>query len=314
MLSTSAPSNEKEEHPSSRGGQCASEYDNSINHTRIDRRTNRIHKNRKYCFTRWLDYCGCFYFFIKYFESQQQHYRDDIIPIFRSWCEIGTPLQFHADFREHQFGNMFIDAINRIRHSDPQLMARCHLESYPYSDDRSLQAISHQVQQFNDRVRVFRHHVYEAVYTYAATQLFLMRPYDQIDWSEKNYYHYSNIVYYLWLVFWERRGGKYETHLELKQNGNEYHIRIIPSAEPIAMTTNKEDAEKFNKYFCDQTPDLVHWLNRLETARNEVVNRYNTFIQNIMSILSEYRWTWVQSIRGRCEWERHFWRIRGAHL
>jgi hypothetical protein len=207
---------------------------------------------------------------------------------------------------------MFISAIERIRQLDPESMARCHLESYHYSDDRSLTNISRHVQFFNEMVRVFIYDVYERVHTYIATKLLFMSPYDQTYWSETNYYHYSNIVYYFWLVFWERRNGKNETHLELTQNGNEYHIRIRPSAELIAVTKNGEDAEKLYRYLCERTPDVVDWLNRLETYRNEVIGHYNTFIDNIRFILSEYRW--IQSFKGRCVWERRSWGIRRIHL
>jgi hypothetical protein len=305
-------SDETERHASSTSIQCTSEYDHSIGYTRTRFRTIRSHKNHKYHFTRWLDYCGIFYFFIKYIRLQEKHYHNQIRPIFDSWLKIDTSLQFHSSVRERQFDNMFINAIQQIRQPDPKSMARCHLESYRYSDDRSLTNISRQVQFFNERVRVFIYDVYERAHTYIATQLLFMPPYDQTYWSETNYYHYSNIVYYFWLVFWERRNGKHETHLELTQNGNECWIRIKPSAEPIAMTKYKEDAEKLYKYLCERTPNVVDWLNRLEIDRNEVVGHLNTFIQNIESILSEYRW--IQSFKGKCIWERQFWAIRRIHL
>jgi hypothetical protein len=224
---------------------------------------------------------------------------------------VNTALQYHADFREHQFDNMMIDAIKRIEDSDSQSMAKCHLKSYGYTDDRSLENISEVLLRFNSRVRILKDHLYEAVHSYVGTQLLRIHPYDQTNWSKTNYYHYSNIVHYFWIKSWEQRENKSDIYLDWTQIGSEHSLTIKPSGDPIAKLEYKEDAEKLYNFLLKQTDGITNWLNILETDRIELISRYNTFTTNIARILREYKWT--DTIKGRCNWERQFWRIRGSN-
>jgi hypothetical protein len=242
------------------------------------------------------------FFFIRYFQQKDVHYESDIVAIFREWARLDPALRFDTSLRPELFKKMLINFIDNLNRYDRLSMGRCHLEAYNYSDNRSFEKISNEVLAFNHRVHLFIGHVAETFDIFVRRQLPHIKNYNLS--SVTNYYHYSNVVYYFWQVFWEVQNGNPETTLEVITEGDTYILRIIPGQDQIAMAKDKNDVEKIREYLLLETPAIVSWLTALNVDGNEVIRRCRVFTQNIRVILNDHAWN--RSIRGRCSWERGF--------
>jgi len=243
-------------------------------------------------------------FFIRFFKLKDSHYKNDIIPILQHLRNMSTALSPHVDLRSRSFHNMFVNVIQEMQQIDNKSMARCHLQAYHYSDYRAFEIITKDVRRYNDMVQVFINHVTERIELYLKIELPYLRKYSSSEELQSNYYHYNNIVFYFWLVYWQSRDGKIETQPEIVHYGNAHYLRINTSGEPIASADNDDDIRKLHIFLTTLAPDVVDWLTRLNTYRNEVVGHLNTFIQNIEHILDDHSWN--KSIKGTCGWERGF--------
>jgi predicted nuclease of predicted toxin-antitoxin system len=262
------------------------------------------HKLRKIC----IRYCPIWFnfhdfFFIIYFCQKDVHYESDIVPIFEQWARLDPALRFDTSLRPELFKKMLINFIDNLNRYDRLSMGRCHLEAYNYSDNRSFEKISNEVLAFNHMVHLFIGHVAETFDIFVRTQLPHIKAYNLS--LVTNYYHYSNVVYYFWQVFWEVQNGNTETTLEVITERDTYILRIIPGQDQIAMAKDKNDVEKIRKYLLLETPAMVSWLTALNVDGNEVIRRCRVFTQNIRVILNDHAWN--RLIRGRCGWERGFW-------
>jgi hypothetical protein len=92
------------------------------------------------------------------------------------------------------------------------------------------------------------------------------------------------------------------------QYGNAHHLRIAPSAEPIASANDKDDIIKLQTFMTDNIPDVIFRLTRLNEYRNEAIEQYSVFRQNIELLLQKQAWT--SPIKGRCKWEQQYFSIR----
>lgn len=161
---------------------------------------------------------------------------------------------------------------------------------------------------YNGMVMTFINNITEEIDIYLKIQLPYIRQYNPQEDPQSNFYHYSSILYYFWLVFWQSRDGRHETRLETVQYGNSHHLRIGPSGEPIASANYENDIIKLQTFLTNKTPDVINCLTRLNGYRNEAVDQYTVFRHNIERLLENQAWT--RPIRGRCKWERQYFNIR----
>ena len=148
----------------------------------------------------------------------------------------------------------------------------------------------------------------ENIEIFLKTELPNIRQYTQEEDPQTNLYHYSSIIYYFWLVYWQSRDGRHETQLEIVQYGNSHHLRIGPSGEPIASTNDKDDIIKLQTFMTNKTPNVISRLTRLNEYRNGVIEQYTEFSRSIKRLLEKQAWT--RPIRGRCRWEQQYFSIR----
>jgi hypothetical protein len=106
-----------------------------------------------------------------------------------------------------------------MRFLDHKAVARDHLYAYNYSDHRSLELLQKNVMIYNGMVMTFINNITEEIDIYLKIQLPYIRQYNPQEDPQSNFYHYSSILYYLWLVFWQSRDGRHETWLETVQYG-----------------------------------------------------------------------------------------------
>lgn len=246
-------------------------------------------------------------FFIRYFKQKDNHYARDLIPVLKRWCNLSTTLEFHVSLRSQSFRNMFMDIIQTMRYMDHSSVARRHLSGYHYFDYRSFDLLVRDVRRYNDMVRVFINHVTERIEIYLKTELPYLQEYASSNDQQSNVYYYSGIVYYFWLVYWQSRDGRHETKPEIIHYGGIHDLRIDPSREPIALADSEDDIRKLQTFLNELTPDVVDWLTRLNHYRNEVIEHYNIFRQNIERILEDQSWT--RPVKGRCGWEQQYFSV-----
>jgi hypothetical protein len=244
-------------------------------------------------------------FFISYFRLRDRHYKKDIIPTFRHWCRVSTGLSPHVQAGQRPFDNMFLNVIQGMQQIDNKSMARCHLQAYHYSDYRSFESLTKEIRRYNDMVQIFINHIAERIEIFLKIELPYLREYKRSEDTQSNYYHYDNILYYFWLVYWDSRDGRIEIKPEIVRYGNTYHLRI--TGEPIASSDNEKDVTKLQTFLNESTSDVVDWITRLNDYRNEEIGYYNVFRQNIALILDGLSWN--KSLKGKCGWERGFWNL-----
>jgi hypothetical protein len=257
----------------------------------------------------FIRYCPCGFnfhdlFFIRYFIQKVSHYKRDVIPVLERWCNLSTTLEFHIALRSESFHNMYVNIIQSMLDLDPRSVARCHLSVYHHSDHRSFDMLDRDVRRYNDMVTVFINHVSERIELFLKSELPYLRQYNQTEDQKSNFYHYSNILYYFWLVYWQSRDGRNEVHPQISHYGNADHPRINTGGDPLASSDNMEDIRRLYAFLTTMAPDIIDWLARLNVYRNEVIEYYNVFRHNIEYILDDQSWT--HPIRGRCGWERQY--------
>ena len=71
---------------------------------------------------------------------------------------------------------------------------------------------------------------------------------------------------------------------------------------------NEDDVIKLQTFISNMTPNAIFRLTRLDQYRNETVEQYAVFRQNIKQVLEKQAWT--GPIRGRCGWEQEYFSIR----
>jgi hypothetical protein len=140
------------------------------------------------------------------------------------------------------------------------------------------------------------------------TRLPNIRQHRQEDDSQSNFYYYQNIIYYFWLTYRESRDGRHETHLQVDNYGNAYHLKISTGGEPIASADNRVDILKLQTFMINETPNVIFRLTRLNEYRNEAIEQYTVFKRNIERLLEKQAWT--RPIRGRCKWEQQYFSFR----
>lgn len=248
------------------------------------------------------------YFFIRYFKQKDGHYEKDLIPLLDRWCTQDTNLQFHVAIRAQSFHNMFLNMVHNMRFLDRKSVVRNHLYAYHYSDHRSFELLEKNVGIYNNMVGSFINGFTDDIEIFLKTELPHIRRYKQEEDPQMNFYHYSSILYYFWLVYWQSRNGRQETRLGMVEYGNAHHLKIAPSAEPIASANDKDDIIKLQKFMTDNIPDVIFRLTRLNEYRNEAIEQYSVFRQNIELLLQKQAWT--RPIKGRCKWEQQYFSIR----
>jgi hypothetical protein len=248
------------------------------------------------------------YFFIRYLKQKDDHYKRDLVPVLQKWCNQDTNLNFHVPIRAQSFHNMFLNIIHNMHFVDSNSVARDHLYSYHYSGNRSFEQLEKNIGIYNNMVGSFINGFTVDIEIFLKTKLPHIRQYRQKEDPQSNFYHYSSILYYFWLVYWQGRDGRQETRLEMVQYGNAHHLRIAPSAEPIASANNKDDIIKLQTFMTNNTPDVIFRLTRLNEYRNEAIGQYAIFRSNVERLLAKQAWT--RPIRGRCKWEQQYFSIR----
>jgi hypothetical protein len=247
-------------------------------------------------------------FFIRYFKQKDEHYERDLIPVLDRWCNQTTNLEFHIPIRAQSFHNMFLNLIHNLSFLDSMSVARDHLSSYHYSDNRSFELLQKTMGIYNNMVGSFINGITADIEVFLKLELPTIRQYRHKEDPKSNFYHYSNILYYFWLVYWQSRDGRQETRLEMIQYGNSHHLRISTSAEPIASADNIEDIVKLQTFMTNKTPSVIFRLTRLNEYRIEATEQYEVFRQNIRLLLEKQAWT--RPIRGRCKWEQQYFSIQ----
>lgn len=248
------------------------------------------------------------FFFIRYLRQKDNHYDKDLIPVLERWCNQDTNLQFHVSIRAQSFHNMFLNLVHNMRFLDRMSVARDHLYSYDYSDNRSFELLQRNVGIYNNMVGSFVNSFTDDIEIFLKTELPHIRLHKQKEDPQTNFYHYSSILYYFWLVYWQSRNGRQETRLEMVQNGDAHHLKIAPNAEPIASASDKDDVIKLQTFMTNKTPNVIFRLTRLNQYRNEVIEQFTEFKHNIERLLENQAWT--RPISGRCRWEQQYFSIR----
>jgi hypothetical protein len=247
------------------------------------------------------------FFFIKYFRLRDNHYKNDIIPTLKQWCNIDTALSPHIQIRLRSFDNLFVNVIKDMLEIDDKSMARCHLESYTYSDVRSFEKLVKSIVQYNNMVQVFINTLMEKVEWHLKLKLPHLQKHNALCPKENKYY-FPNIIYCFWLACLDSLHERVETRTEIVQYGDRHHLRISTTQELMASSENKNDIIALQTFLVDMTPDIIDWFRRLIIYRNEAIEDYNMFRQNIEHILDDHWWN--KSLKGTCGWERGFWRLR----
>jgi hypothetical protein len=224
-------------------------------------------------------------FFIRYFKQKDAHYERDLIPVLQRWCNQDTNLQFHPNIRAQSFHNMFLNLIDNMYFFDRNSVARDHLDSYHYSDNRSFELFQKNVGIYNNMVGSFINGFTGDIEIFLKTRLPNIRQYRQEENPQSNFYHYSNIIYYFWLVYWQSRNGRHETHLEITHYGNAHHLRISTGGEPIASMNSEDDVIRLQTFISNMTTDAIFRLNLLNQYRNETIEQYAVFRQNIEQVV-----------------------------
>ena len=115
-----------------------------------------------------------------------------------------------------------------------------------------------------------------------------------------NYYFLSNILRYFWDKFWEERR---EHRIEIK--GNE--LIQIPGERTISVSDNNIQLQKLKEYIDAITDEIVYTLLSFEVERDGIHRLVDDFTKRIYLIEREIRWN--KGPKGRCGWERNFWRL-----
>lgn len=197
--------------------------------------------------------------------------------------------------------------IHNMRFLDQQSVARDHLDSYHYSNNRSFELLQKNVGIYNNMVGSFFNGITDDIEIFLKTRLPNIRQYRQEEEPESNFYHYQNIIYYFWQTYWESRDGRDETHLQINHYGNAHHLRISTGGEPIASADNEDDIINLQTFMTNMTPNVIFRLTRLNEYRNEAIEQYAAFRQNIELLLQKQAWT--RPIKGRCKWEQQYFSI-----
>ena len=263
---------------------------NRRSHSLFDLRTTKLHKIAR----QWIDYCGIFYFFIKYLKIRQQHSENDIKPIFIKWADLTMqPLDYHYT---NTFDTLFITIIHTVRELDHDGIATSHLEGYNEYD--LLLLIAYVVSDYNTNLQDFIMHVTSRIQLDIAALVHTISSYNYKKPQASNYYFLSNILRYLWDKFWE---SEPEARLEIK--GKE--LMQIPGERKISLSDNNTQLQQLKDYIDRITDDTVYTILSFEVEYNRITQLVDDFANKIGSIERGIRLN--KPIKGRCEWERNFW-------
>lgn len=98
-------------------------------------------------------------FFLKYFRSRDEHYKNDLRPVFETWNQLMIQeLGYHNVFNE-----LHIDMADRLEGVDPEHIARDHLNAYGYQRDQTFEGIKHFIDAYNRRVTHFIEYFNETI-------------------------------------------------------------------------------------------------------------------------------------------------------
>lgn len=143
------------EYDSSRIILNSSKWNNLCSNNPLVFGSHRPINDHKSSFKWRIDYCGIFYFFIKYFRIKQEHYKNDIKPTFIKWVNLTfQPLDYHYI---NTFDTLFITITDTIREVDHEGMATSHLKGYKEYD--LLLLIIYLVNQYNTNLQDFILHI-----------------------------------------------------------------------------------------------------------------------------------------------------------
>jgi hypothetical protein len=257
-------------------------------------RAHRPRNNHKSGFKWRIDYCGIFYFFIKYLKIKQEHYKNDIKPIFVKWANLTIqPLDYHYT---NTFDTLFITIIDTIREVDHENMATSHLKRYKEYD--LLLLITYLINQYDTNLQDFIMHVTSRIQSNVAALIPIISPYDSQQPQKINYYFLSNILRYFWAKFWEE---KREYGIEIKGNA----LIQIPGERTISVSDNNIQLQKLKEYIDAITDEIVYTLLSFEVERDGIHRLVDDFTKRIYLIERDIRWN--KGLKGRCGWERNFW-------
>ena len=277
-----------------------SKRNNRSTHTQLVSGTTRLHKTDKHDFKRWIDYCGIFYFFIKYLKIKQQHYEHDIKPVFTKWAKLTIqPLSYH-DFSA-TLESLVIPIVDTIHAMDHDDMAASHLEGY--KEYELLLLITYCVRKYNTSLLDFTKETTVHIQSDVAALVPIISLYDIQRPQASNYYFLSNIFHYLWDKFWEK---KPEARLEIVENGERFELMQIPGRRSISLADNRTQLQKLKEYIDQITGEIVYTLLSFEVERDHICGLVTDFSSRLYLIERDIRWH--QGLKGRCGWERNFWR------
>lgn len=241
-----------------------------------------------------IDYCGAFYFFIRYLRKKQKHYENDIKPVFIQWAELTIqPLDYHYSSTFDALVIPIIDTIHGMDHDD---MAYSHLEGYKEYD--LLLLIAHHVRKYNTSLHNFINDITGCIESDITALVPTVSKYNSEQPQKSNYYFLSNILKYLWNKFWEEK-AEYRMEIE----GNE--LIQIPGKDTICLSDNRTNLKKLKEYIDGITNETVYTLLSFEIERNHIVKLVDDFRKSIYLIERDIRWN--KGLKGRCGWERNFW-------
>jgi hypothetical protein len=240
------------------------------------------------------------YFFLKYFKSKNEHYNNDVKPIFEAWSSLGIqPLEFHSSSRGREFENLLITASTDLIQLDPRLMGRSHLASY----NTNLNIILNRIGEYNQNINNFIQDFDTKTRQGIGKNVPSLQEYDSSLNQQSNFYHFINIPYYIWTEFWEER---HESELVITDYDNRVHeLRKLPGKELIARSEDRDTISRLKEYIDNITIDIIDTLSQFKEERNTLVYDFQSFTASVRDVLDNIAWN--KPFKGKCGWEKGFW-------
>lgn len=246
-------------------------------------------------------------FFLNYFKLKDQHYKNDVKPVFEAWTILGIqPLEFHTPLRGKEFENLLIKTPNKLIQADRRSMGRSHLDGYR----TNLNSVLDRIDEYNQKIHTFVQDFDTRTRQDITTNIPSLEEHNSKLDQQSNFYHFVNIPYYIWTKFWEE---SHEAELVITDYSNQVHeLRISPGKEIIARSDDRDDISGLKKYIDKIAVDGINTIRQLNEDRNRIIPDFQTFTDSVGTILGNIAWN--KPFKGRCGWERGYWSIKGSDL
>jgi hypothetical protein len=245
-----------------------------------------------------FDINGTEYFFLKYFKSRDEHYKNDVKPILETWASVTIPpLNFHD-----VFDDLYIYMIPKLEELDPDGIGRDHLKAYSDIETARFSILKTRFDNYNQMVSNFIEDMNKMLPLEISQHAPRLEQYDAKRNQHSSVYYQSYIHLYVWRKFWNE-----DLQLEITPTRPDEFQLKAENVLLIIAVGDRESLESLRMYLNSVIPDIVAQLNNISGEREILIKYFQSFTETINMIIRNVSWN--KGFKGRCGWERGFWSI-----